>query len=162
MTLTTVKVQGGEYATVPTRLKAFRESNPRASIETKPTIDGNIIIFEAMIVQDKADESSPTATGHSYGENKGAKAFEKLETVAVGRALALLGYLNNGQIATSEEMEEFENFKADKVEKQINEATTVDELMEMFKSMDAVTKKEFTPLLTAKKKELLDGQPTKD
>lgn len=162
MTLTTVKVQGDEYATVPTRLKAFRESNPRASIETKPTIDGNVIIFEAKIIQDKADESSPTATGHSYGENKGAKAFEKLETVAVGRALALLGYLNNGQIATSEEMEEFENFKADKVEKQINEATTVEELMEMFKSMDAVTKKEFTPLLTAKKKELLDGQPTKD
>lgn len=160
MTLTTVKVQGGEYATVPTRLKAFREANPRASIETKPTIDGNVIVFEAKIVQDKSDESSPTATGHSYGENKGAKAFEKLETVAVGRALALLGYLNNGQIATSEEMEEFENFKAEKISNSISEAKTVEELTALFKEMTPAEKTEFTPLLSARKKELLNGQPT--
>lgn len=155
--LATVKVQGGDYATVPTRLKAFREANPRASIETTPTIDGDKIMFRTKIVQDKSDLNSPEATGHSYGENKGAKAFEKLETISVGRALALLGYLNNGQIATTEELEEFESFKAEKVQKQIEEATTVDELMLVFQSMDASTKQEFTPLLSAKKKELLDG-----
>ena len=49
------------------------------------------------------------------------KAFEKLETISVGRALSLLGYLNNGEIASSEEMEEFEDFKKRKVEDQSKE-----------------------------------------
>lgn len=155
--LATVRVQGGDYATVPTRLKAFREANPRASIETTPTIDGDTIMFRTKIVQDKADPNSPEATGHSYGENKGAKAFEKLETISVGRALALLGYLNNGQIATNEEMEEFESFRAEKIQKQIEEAKTVEELMDVFRSMDATTQLEFTPLLSERKKELLNG-----
>ena len=136
--LETMKISGKDYAKVPTRVKAFRESNPRASIETKPTIDGNIIMFEAKIVQDKADDSSPSATGHSYGENDGAKAFEKLETIAVGRALALLGYLNNGEIATSEELDEFNAYKESKVEEAIMEleaCTTLEELKSKFLSL---------------------------
>ena len=51
----------------------------------------------------------------------GDKDFEKLETVAVGRALALLGYLASGEIASSEEMEEFEDFKKQKVADQSKE-----------------------------------------
>lgn len=158
MTLATIKVQGGEYATVPTRLKAFREAHPRAGVSTEPTFtqDGSIV-FKATIISDVSDESSPRATGHSFGKMTGAKAFEKQETIAVGRALALLGYLNNGQIATSEEMEEFETYQAEKIQKQIEESKSVDELMEIFKAMDATAKREFTPMLTEKKKELLDG-----
>lgn len=115
----TISYQGKDYATVPARLKEFRESNPRASITTTPMYqeDGSLI-FKAEIVQDKADENSATATGHARytaDEIKRVKAFEKLETVSIGRALAILGYLNDGQIATTEEMDEFEQFKSDKV-----------------------------------------------
>lgn len=155
MTLATIKVQGGEYATVPTRLKAFRESHPRADVKTEPTFTENgDVIFKATIVSDVSDESSPKATGHSYGKMAGAKAFEKQETIAVGRALALLGYLNNGQIASTEEMEEFESYQAEKIVKQIEEAETVEELLELFNAMDSGTKKEFTPLLGTRRKEL--------
>ena len=156
--LATIKVQGGEYATVPTRLKAFREANPRADISTEHsfTEDGSVV-FRASIIQDRADETSPRATGTSFGKMTGAKAFEKQETISIGRALAALGWLNNGQIATTEEMEEFETFQAEKIEKLINEAKTVDELMQIFNNMDALAKKEFTPMLSEKKKELNDG-----
>ena len=100
-----------EYARVADRLQEFRAAHPNALIETSPTIEGNQVIFKARILKDKADQSSGEATGHALGENKGQKAFEKLETIAVGRALALLGYASNGEIASSEEMEEFEEWK---------------------------------------------------
>ena len=155
--LATVKVQGGEYATVPTRLKAFREANPRASISTEPTVNGETIIFKATIKQDLADSNSAEATGHSYGTNTGSKAFERLETVALGRCLAILGYLNNGQIASTEEMEDFEQFKIEKYQAQITEAESVKQLMELFNSMSVEEKKVFSTSLTNKKKELLNA-----
>ena len=106
----TINLKGNDYATVPQRLKQFRQDNPRSIVETKPEFmpDGTVV-FSARIVKDKADESSAEATGHSYGKLGESKAFEKLETIATGRALALLGYLNNGQVATTEEMEEVES-----------------------------------------------------
>lgn len=107
----TMKVSGGDYAKVADRLKEFRQNNPNALVETTPTIDGTTIIFKAHILKDKSDPNSAEATGHSMGENKGAKAFEKLESIAVGRCLSLMGYLNNGEIASSEEMEEFNDYK---------------------------------------------------
>lgn len=135
----TTKIGGGaEYATVPARLKAFREDNPRALIETVPTVSDGMIMFKTRILADKADTNSPEATGHSMGENKGAKAFEKLETISVGRALALLGYLNNGQIASTEEMEEFNEYQDNKIEDAINsmqEAKTLDQLKDYFISL---------------------------
>jgi hypothetical protein len=36
------------------------------------------------------------------------KSFEKLETIAVGRALAFAGYLADGEIASMEEMAKYE------------------------------------------------------
>lgn len=159
--LATVNVQGGEYATVPTRLKAFRETHPRAVVETNPTFneDGQIV-FKATITADKSDPDSPSATGHSFGPNKGAKAFEKLETVAVGRALSLLGYLNNGEIASTEELEDFYDFQFDKVEKQINEAKTVEDLLSIYKDMNSAAKKQFTEKLGEKRKELENAKST--
>lgn len=102
-------LRGNEYAQVKERLKTFRSDCPNALIETTPTISETHIIFKARILKDKSDPSSAEATGHSYGEvskNK-EKVFEKQETIAVGRALALLGYAGDGEIASSEEMEEF-------------------------------------------------------
>ena len=108
-----------KYARVADRLMEFRNSNPNGLIETTPTITGDTIVFKTRIVKDKSDANSAEATGHAMGENKGTKAFEKLESVSVGRALALLGYASDGEIASSEEMEEFEEYKAHKFEEML-------------------------------------------
>lgn len=152
----TTKITGGaDYALVPDRLKAFREQNPRAKTETAPKIDGEMVIFKAHIVADKNDPNSPEATGHSYGPAKGNKAFEKLETVALGRALAQLGYLNNGEIATTEELDEFHEFK---FRGDIKQAKDVKELMAIFAKMNTEQKKEYTDLLSNRKKEILNAK----
>lgn len=143
----TVKVSGGDYAKVADRLKKFREENPRASIKTTHEIreDGGAT-FTTYILKDKSDEFSADATGsaaYSAAEMKNAKAFEKLETISVGRALSLLGYLNNGEIASSEEMEEFEEFKIAKQQaaiknavKALESASNMDELRETFMNLN--------------------------
>jgi len=135
----TISLQGKEYAQVKDRMNEFREANPRGLIETIPTLlPDNTIMFKARILKDKADETSAEATGHSMGTNKGLKAFEKLETIAVGRALALLGYGSDGAIASSEEMEEFESFLVEKKLKAVDDmqkCKTLDELKTFFTSL---------------------------
>lgn len=157
----TINLKGNEYALVPERLKAFRESNPRASVTTKPDIQADgTIVFTAKIVKDKSDVNSAEATGHSYGKNTGDKAFEKLETVAVGRALSLLGYLNNGQIASTEEMEEFEQYRQDNYEQavlDIRSATKREEFAEILARLNPEQKKLATPIINERIKELKDG-----
>ncbi len=152
----TIKLKGNDYATVPQRLKEFREKNPRASITTKPTITDGVVVFEAHIKSDQSKADSPEATGHAYGKLTGEKAFEKLETVACGRALSLLGYLNNGQVASTEEMQEFEEYRLEKYKTDIEQAQSVDELMAIFNQMNSEEKKTFTESLGVRKKELLD------
>lgn len=154
----TINFKGNDYATVPQRLKQFRQDNPRSIVETKPEFmpDGTVV-FSARIVRDKADESSAEATGHSYGKLGQDKAFEKLETIATGRALALLGYLNNGQVATTEEMEEFESYKAEQFESvmdEIKKAKKREEFTEILNKLTPEQKKEATPLINARIKEL--------
>jgi len=130
---------GVDYAKVPDRLKQFREENPRALVETKPTFneDGSLF-FSARIVTDKANKSSAEATGTAFynkDELKKVKAFEKLETISVGRALALLGYLNNGEVATTEEMDEFNEYKEQKLDEAIallNDCDNIDQLKTVF------------------------------
>ena len=120
----TTKIGGGAmYAKVSDRLKAFRSENPRALIETTPLMQENgMVMFRTRIVKDKADEFSAEATGHALQTKAGQKDFEKLETISVGRALALLGYAPDGEIASSEEMEEFEDWKETKRQEQVDEA----------------------------------------
>ena len=146
----TISLQGKEYAQVKERVKEFRQDCPNGKIETSPTIqqDGQII-FKALVVKDKKDEYLAEATGHSMGANKGIKAFEKLETIAVGRALAMLGYAQDGEIASGEEMEEFQIYKEEKKEKEIEEnskklreAKDLDELKVVWASLTAEMKKE--------------------
>lgn len=152
------------YAGVPERLLEFRQDNPRASIETESTVnpDGSVT-FKTIIVKDRSDEYSATATGtarYSELEMKKPKAFEKLETVSVGRALSLLGYLNNGQIATTEEMEEFESYRADKVESAIEQIKTAkgrDEFAKILAKLSVEQQKEVTPVIRERLKELTNG-----
>ena len=107
-------LKGKEYATVPARIKEFRQANPNGLIETKPQILEGEVMFSARILKDKSKPESGEATGHAIGKRTGEKAFEKLETIAVGRALALLGYMASGEIASSEEMEEFNAYQENK------------------------------------------------
>jgi hypothetical protein len=136
----TTKIGGGaDYAKVPDRLKLFREECPNGLVETLPEIreDGSIV-FSARILKDKARPESGEATGHAFGQNKTNKDFEKLETIAVGRALALLGYLASGEIASSEEMSEFYEYQQQKITEAIeylNEADTIEDLKTRFMSL---------------------------
>lgn len=154
----TINLKGNEYATVPQRLLEFRNKHPRASVETKPEFQADgMVVFTAKIVKDKSDPNSASATGHSYGKLTGDKAFEKLETVATGRALALLGYLNNGQIATSEEMQEFEEYQLQQVVEEINQAEKRDEFQKILAKLTPSQKLEVTPLINKRIKEIKDG-----
>jgi hypothetical protein len=168
----TKTIAGGvEYAGVADRLKEFRENNPRAKITTTPTMfpDGSAM-FQTSILQDKADENSAEATGsamYSATEMKKQKAFEKLETISVGRALALLGYLNNGEIATNEELQEFEQYKDEKVQEQIElgislleSAETIDELKKAFVSLGALISKPEIIEAKDRRKEQLNASAT--
>lgn len=113
-----------EYAKVKDRLLEFRQQCPRGSIVTDYNFLTDRIIFRTHIIKDKGDAASAEATGHATGKDDGTeKIFEKLETIATGRALALLGYGAEGEIASSEEMEEFEAEKALKAQEEINEIT---------------------------------------
>jgi hypothetical protein len=154
----TIDLKGKAYATVPARIKEFREDNPNGLIETKPEILENEIMFSARILKDKANPFSGEATGHAIGKKQGDKAFEKLETIAVGRALALLGYMASGDIASGEEMEEYIEYQKEKKESDIIEAKqllseckNLKELQETWVSLGTLIKE---PEVLAKKDEL--------
>ncbi len=139
----TVDLKGKDYATVPARLKMFREDCPNGLIETSPDIkDDGTIIFTARVLKDKAKmHESGEATGHAFGKATGDKAFEKLETVAIGRALAILGYLASGEVASAEEMEEFIEYQQTKVDTAIGllkASETIDELKANFMSLGSL------------------------
>lgn len=158
----TMKVSGGEYAKVPVRLKLFREDCPNGLIETTPNIQENgEILFKARVLKDKSDPNSAEATGHALGANKGVKAFEKLETVAIGRALAILGYLASGEIASSEEMELFKEYQDDQAQMAVdalNAAETIDELKSIFMSLGTMmSNSKVVETKNAKKLELSDA-----
>ena len=114
----TIKLQGKDYAQVNDRLKAFHSQYPNGSIITEPNLTGEVAFVKAIVTPDVAN---PTRiySASSYGTLRGVKAFEKLETVAVGRALAYLGFSIDGSIASAEEMEEF-------IKEQIKEPTQVE------------------------------------
>lgn len=139
-TVKTGKVSGGaEYAYVADRLKQFREDCPNGLIETTPKLlDDGKVMFTARILKDKNKPESAEATGHALGPNKNPKDFEKVETQAVGRGLALLGYLASGEIASAEEMEDFLAYQETRLEEAIEAleaAETIEELKNIFMSL---------------------------
>lgn len=155
--LETIDLKGKEYAQVATRLKKFREDCPNGLIETTPTVEKDFIIFKARVIKDKSNDKSAEATGHSLGKNTGDKAFEKLESIAVGRALAMLGYMASGEIASSEEMEEFYDYQEQKKAEAIRDAVesiettkTLDELKSLFVSLGSLMAEQ--EIITAKDK----------
>lgn len=163
-----VKFGDKDYALVPDRLKLFREENPRADISTEHIFNpDNSITFKATIIKDLNDPASARATGsarYTEVELKKPKAFEKLETVSVGRSLANLGYLNDGQIATTEEMLEYEGAQFEQALEDLKTAVTRDEFKAiMSKAKTPEQKQQLTPLVQARIKavaeEVKNGQP---
>jgi hypothetical protein len=146
--LETMDLKGKAYAQVATRIKEFREMFPNGLIDSNPTFqpDGSLT-FKARILKDKAVETSGEGSGNSRGftkDDKGneiPKAFEKLETIAVGRALAMIGFMASGEVASFEEMEEFLSDKETKRQMRIQEVkeavdniNDIDVLREFFAS----------------------------
>lgn len=159
----TMDLAGKEYAQVKDRINEFRKGNANGLIETVPTVQADgTIMFKARVLKDKSDANSAEATGHSLGK-VGAKQkdFEKLETIAVGRALALLGYASDGEIASSEEMEEFTEYKKTQFEElimacveKISDCTTLDELKTVWADMPIEAKKELEKAKEDKKSQI--------
>lgn len=117
----TMELSGNRYAKVKDRLLEFWNDNPHGKIDTIPNIreDGRVL-FAVRILKDKGDEFSAEATGHAIGDvGKKAKDFEKIETIAVGRALGLLGYASTGEVASGEEMEEFNEWKEEQFREKV-------------------------------------------
>lgn len=158
----TTKIKGGaDYAKVAARLNEFRSLYPRSKISVKVSVDneGNIT-HTAYIWKDKtvcyellkagvsaADVlESADAEGSSFmfaEKVKGEKGYEKNETIAIGRALAVLGFATSGEIASYEEMEEFEDFKNQKAEnlkasviEMLDKAKTIKKLQTIWLSLD--------------------------
>ena len=173
-----------DYAKVADRLNAFRTENPRSKISVKFSYDesGNLThtarlwkdkteYYEMLKAGVKADDAleSCEAEGSSFMEVsrlKLEKGFEKNETIAIGRALAILGYAGSGEVASSEEMEEFEDWKSQKTEEErakvlesITNTKDIKSLLAIWKSLtkEQQLDKEIQARKDAKKGELSEG-----
>lgn len=166
----TMKLQGGvEYAKVATRLVEFHEDNAGCSIETDIQFqaggENTWIIVTATVVCPRG-----RFVAHSMDAFKGKQKFlEKLETVAVGRALAYAGYMASGEIASFEELDNYEasrlrNESNDVLRsqliaelKQVNDQLHIESLfrrIERMTTVDEDLKAELTELVTQRKREL--------
>lgn len=114
--LKTIQLKGKDYVMVQERVAYFNDTFKNGSIITSFTPQGEGFVFQAHVTPDLA-KPERYFTGHSYGEVGLEKAMEKLETVAVGRALAFMGIGIVDGIASADEIDNFHNnqrYKTDK------------------------------------------------
>lgn len=98
-----------DYVWVNTRIdKAHEKYDKNLSIETEFDIKDKTVIFTARV---KIKDTEQVFTWHSFWETGKEKSFEKLETVAVWRALAFAWFETRDWIASREEMEVFDEKK---------------------------------------------------
>lgn len=95
-----------EYAKVSARVGEFHQLYKTPSISTIFEFKEGWAIFKATVIPD-VSKPERYFSGTSMGKIGAVKAFEKLETIAVGRALAFAGLLSDGEIASSEEMQSY-------------------------------------------------------
>lgn len=112
------------YVKVNERVAKFREEHQEGSIHTNREPDlhdgegGYMVRFKALIFRDQKEVELygkcgiAPATGHAELYLDGDKVTEKCETIAIGRALAILGYEVQHSIASEEEMDSYEENKA--------------------------------------------------
>lgn len=104
----TINLKGKEYSPVSARVEQFHKDHEDGTIETKQTFKEGYVIFKAIV-----SFNGRSFTGHAFGKVGQEKAFEKLETTAVGRALAFAGYLAGGEIASADEIQAFQERELD-------------------------------------------------
>ena len=132
--------QAIEYAKVSARIAELHKDYKNAAIKTEFEFKDGWAIFKANLILDVKNPDR-VFNGTSMGKVGAVKAFEKLETIAVGRALALAGFLSDGEIASSEEMASYEE-SVDIVEQnevadatvQLESAHTLEELGKVWRS----------------------------
>jgi len=107
----------GEYLTVPYRIKFVREyfGNRLQIITFSSELENGSTKFRASVFLDGKELS----VGESKMMVNRDKEFEKSQTVSIGRALSILGFMGN-EIATAEEIEDFIKSDAPQEKKQIN------------------------------------------
>jgi len=100
----------GEYLTVPYRIKFVREyfGNRLQIITFSSELENGSTKFRASVFLDGKELS----VGESKMMVNRDKEFEKSQTVSIGRALSILGFMGN-EIATAEEIEDFIKDKED-------------------------------------------------
>lgn len=103
----TITLQGRQYAQVKDRIAEIHKDYKNVSITTDVQWIGDKWWVQVKATVAIKDEWERVFTAHSFGMYKNNKDFEKLETIAVGRALAFAGYLADGEVASYEEMEDF-------------------------------------------------------
>lgn len=102
MEIKTINLKGKSYAPVSERVAQFHRDHADGSIKTKCEFKDGYVIFKATV-----SFGERSFNGHAFGKVGQEKAFEKIESVAVGRALAFAGYLAGGEIASYDEIEKF-------------------------------------------------------
>jgi hypothetical protein len=177
----TMELQGNPYAKVAERLKLFREAHPNGKHESAYEADpSGATVFTVWLWKDKSDvldlikngvtdirilRASADSNGTAKGEQKAKKDFEKLESIALGRALANLGFLASGEIASSEEMERFQEYEIEKKDNAIENlkaAKTIDELKEVFMGLGSLmADQEIISLKDQRKSELCKPSTSK-
>ena len=100
-----INIKGKSYATVASRVEAFRRYFPLATIETSLILDDG----QRVIIQTKIEiDGTLTATGlaeevRGDGHINTTSAIENCETSSIGRALAAMS-LHGGEYASSFEV----------------------------------------------------------
>lgn len=106
--LKTIKLKGNDYVQVNTRVDFFNQTYTNGRIATEVKFENSTVWFKAVVTPDLKNPER-YFVGHSFGELGKEKAFEKLETVAAGRALAFMGIGIVDSIASSDEIANFHN-----------------------------------------------------
>lgn len=103
-----------DYVPVHTRVQKMHDENEQCSVQTQYTLlwDKDTVVFQATVITSKWSYNWT-----SFGSIEKDKALEKLETVAVWRALAFAWYEIQSWLASEDEMERF----AKKQEGELNE-----------------------------------------
>lgn len=96
------------YVRVNDRLNEFWDKHPGGAIVTTHSFSANGILVMKAEIYKNASDTHPSGTGHGFSTDiDGDKVGEFTETVAVGRALANMGFKIEKSIASSEEMNKF-------------------------------------------------------
>ena len=170
-----------DYAKVTDRLEAFRVNHPKSKILTSYKNENNKVVFKAFLWRDKTEVIQSLVNGVSKeliyltadAEATAQKTitndkdFEKLETMAIGRALSNLGYSSTGKIAESI-VNELDQYKDELYQDSVDSAIdrlqnckTLDELKSSYQALNPVLRIDKTvKVITEEIKKKLNEEAT--